>query len=201
MTDYVDLDDLRAWLGSDDTRDDVVLQTSITAASRWIDQRCGRTFGPADVAPAVRKFTPSSSALARIDDLSSSAGLVVETSTADDGVYDVTWAASDYLLEPVNGIENGIAGWPYTGLRAVGDYVFPTCTRQPGLQVTGLFGWSAVPADVAQACRLAANYFTEIRHAALGVAGFGDFGAVRVRDLPVVEMLLAPYRRRQVLVA
>jgi hypothetical protein len=41
----------------------------------------------------------------------------------------------------------------------------------------------------------------KLKDAPFGVAGFGDFGVVRVRENPAVARLLAPYKRYPMLVA
>jgi hypothetical protein len=62
--------------------------------------------------------------------------------------------------------------------------------------VTGVFGWPAVPAAVKQACRLQVARVFKRADSPLGVAGFGEFGVVRVTQLdPDVKALLEPYRR------
>jgi hypothetical protein len=64
------------------------------------------------------------------------------------------------------------------------------------VKVTAKWGWLAVPDAVQQATLFLANqYYKTAREAPLGVAGFGDFGAVRVRAMPQVENLLQPLRK------
>ena len=76
MTDYVTLEDFRAWLRTDDTFDDNLLQIAITSASFWIDQRCGRTFGPAAELAETRYFRPTTATLADVDDIAGTDDLV-----------------------------------------------------------------------------------------------------------------------------
>jgi hypothetical protein len=77
------------------------------------------------------------------------------------------------------------------------------CTgRLARVQVTGTWGWPAVPVDVKQACLLLAARLFIRKESPQGVAGFGEFGAIRVRSAdPDVVALLEPYRRNAVLVA
>jgi hypothetical protein len=65
------------------------------------------------------------------------------------------------------------------------------------VEVTGVFGWPAVPAPVVQATMLVASELFRLRDAPFGVAGFGEFGAVRVRENPKVAALLDPYCKAQ----
>jgi hypothetical protein len=120
----------------------------------------------------------------------------LKTATTEVGIYDVTWDATDYQLEPLNGIANGQAS-PFTRIRAVGDYLFPSMNYQALVQVTGVWGWTAVPEPIKQANILQASRIYKRAESPLGVAGFGDFGAVRVtRSLdPDVQQLVDPFRR------
>jgi hypothetical protein len=64
------------------------------------------------------------------------------------------------------------------------------------LQVTARWGWSSVPIEVYEACLLKAAALYKRRDSVQGVAGFGDFGVVRIgRSDPDVIDLLGPYRR------
>jgi hypothetical protein len=85
-------------------------------------------------------------------------------------------------------------------MRAVGNYYFPfgsfpsPMLRTHTVQVTGSFGWSAVPLDVRMACILQAQRLFKRFDSPLGVAGFGDMGVIRVSRVDTdVQALLAPY--------
>jgi hypothetical protein len=62
------------------------------------------------------------------------------------------------------------------------------------VQVTAQWGWAAVPDSVKQATKILAAEIFRLKDAPLGVAGFNDFGPVRVREVPQVSMLLKRYR-------
>ena len=96
------------------------------------------------------------------------------------------------------------AGTPFAFwvIEAIGDLEFTTHERRSTLQVTAKHGWSAVPDDVAQACILKAAALFKRKDAPFGVAGFGEFGAVRIgKEDPQVIELLQEYRRYKALVA
>ena len=64
----------------------------------------------------------------------------------------------------------------------------------PVCQVAGVWGWSAIPADVAQATILLAMRQFARLNAALGIVGFAD-QAITVKAVdPDVRDLLNPYR-------
>lgn len=63
------------------------------------------------------------------------------------------------------------------------------------MRISGVWGWPAVPDAVKAACRIQVSRVFKRADSPLGVAGFGEFGVVRVSRLdPDVESLLAPYR-------
>lgn len=178
-------------LGTAVSDDDALLERCVESASRHIERYCERTF---TAGSATRVYAPYDSYLTEIDDVISVTS--IKTSSSADGVFDTTWTATDYQLEPLNGLAGGVYS-PYTHIRAVGDYLFPSPYTEATVQVTGLFGWgTAVPTDVRQACNLLAVREFKRYDSPLGVAGFGEIGVVRVsRTDPDIESLLAPFRK------
>jgi hypothetical protein len=64
------------------------------------------------------------------------------------------------------------------------------------VQVTGTWGWSSVPVAIKQATILLAMRQFKRYDSPLGVAGFGDLGAIRVGKLdPDVDALVMPYKK------
>lgn len=193
---YTTLDEVKAILRITDTVDDSLLETCVESASRQIDTHCERVFTSGT---ATRVFVPRDSYVTEIDDLVSLT--TMKTSSNLDGTFDTTWTSTDYQLEPLNGLSGG-SYTPYTQIRAVGDFLFPTAnfpssTGEASVQITGVFGYgTAVPTDVKQACNLLAVRQYKRYDSPLGVAGFGDIGVVRVSRIdPDIEALLGPYRK------
>jgi len=174
---------------------DPLLERAIEGASRRIDGWCHRSFvaaGTAAGSATTRVFAPHSSRVCYVDDIANTAGFVLRTDADGDGVFEVTWQADDYELEPRNALVKGEA---VTRIMAV-DELFPTANWRTPVQVTANWGWPAVPHDVREACLLLAGRQFKRGDALLGVAGFGDIGTVMVRSSdPDVQALLAPYRR------
>lgn len=197
---YATLPELKTRLDISDTTDDDRLTASLAAASREIEAYCGRQFNDAGAASA-RVFRPTGCALAVVDDFNTTTGLIVATDEGDDGTYETTWATSDYELEPLNGVVAGLSGWPFYRIRAVESRTFPTVRRRATVQVTARWGWTAVPTPVKEACLMIAAETFKIGDAPFGVAGFGEFGPVRVRMNTRAQSLLAPYQRDPMLVA
>jgi hypothetical protein len=184
-----------------DTLDDDLIDNCVGAASRLIDGYCNRRFWQSGTAEA-RVFQAEDSMYCSIDDIAGTA-LTLKTSSQADGSFDVTWKVSDYQLEPLNGNLDGLT-WAYDKIRAVGDYLFPSVNANYGeqalVQVTAIFGWPSVPEPVTQATIIQASRIFKRYDSPLGVAGFGDLGAIRVSRFldPDMAQLVEPYRRMRI---
>ena len=188
---YTTLAEVKAILRITDDVDDALLETCVEAASRQIETHCERVFLPTT---GTRVFTPDGSYVVSIDDLSELT--TFKTSSAADGNFNITWQSTDLQLEPLNGL-TGSSYSPFTRVRAIGDYVFPTIGEEATVQITGVFGYgTSIPVDVKQACNLLAIRQFKRYDSPLGVAGFGDIGIIRVSRVdPDIEALLGPYRK------
>lgn len=187
---YCTLSELKSVMRINDTVDDTMLEARITEASRVIDQHCDRRFY-ADTNATARLYVPPVSDLVMVDDISTTIGLIVKIDSNGDGTYATTLTASQYQLEPVNGLAKGS---PVTMIRAI-NTAMPTRSAPAGVQVTAKWGWPSVPSPVTSACILLAGRLVKRGDSLLGVAGFGDLGAITVRAIdPDVERMLRPYR-------
>jgi len=187
-------------IGTADTIDDDLIDNCVGAASRLIDGYCNRRFWSNGT--ATRVYQADSSYYCSIDDVAGTA-ITLKTSSMADGNFDVTWSATDYQLEPLNGNLDGLT-WSYDKIRAVGRYLFPTLNANYGdqalVQVTAVFGWPAIPEPVTQATIIQASRIFKRYDSPLGVAGFGDLGAIRVSRYldPDMAQLVEPYRRMRI---
>lgn len=188
-------------IGTADTLDDDLIDNCVGAASRLIDGYCNRRFWQSGTAES-RVYQAEDSFYCSIDDIAGTA-LTLRSSTLADGTFDVTWKVSDYQLEPLNGNLDGLT-WSYDKIRAVGDYLFPTVNANYGeqalVQVTAVFGWPSVPEPITQATIIQASRIFKRYDSPLGVAGFGDLGAIRVSRFldPDMAQLVEPYRRMRI---
>jgi hypothetical protein len=202
---YASLTDVKTALRIQDGVDDSLLEIAIESASRMVDEYTMRNFYNAGT--ATRVFVPYTDDLVAIDDAVSISAIAV--STLLNKTFDQTWSAVDYQTEPLNGIADGLSGWPITRIRAVGTYEFPngnTRYRYEGrygqedvatVQVTGVWGWSAVPTAVKQATIIQSMRIFKRLDSPLGVISSPDTGYFRVssRIDPDVAMLLNSYRK------
>ena len=187
---YCTLGQIKNSAGITDNVDDELLELAVEAASRAIDAATERQFFQTE---ATRFYAPRDSYVTDIDDLHTLTEL--KTSSGADNVFDTAWDATDYQLEPLNGLAGGIAS-PATLIRAVGDYDFPVGGNEAVVRVTGTFGFATVPTQITQATVLLGARIFKRNDSPLGVAGFGDIGVIRVGRLdPDVEVMIAPYKK------
>lgn len=175
-------------IGADDTSADAQIQAVVKAASRQIDQRTARVFGRGDA--AVPRVLQARGRVVRdcdgdrllVDDIADVTGLVVEQGQ--------TVAA----MSVVSGVETTPYTSPDDG-QPVTALVLPSGVWSERLvRVTAVWGWPAVPDDIAQACLIQAARLFRRKASPEGVAGSADWGVIRVSRVdPDVEALIGPY--------
>lgn len=185
---YATLNELKAQLTipvADTTRNDL-LNRANEASARSIDTLCGRRFY-ADAAATARVYRTAASVLCDpdgevllVDDISSLAGLVVETG---DGT---TWAeVTDYTPEPHNAL---VQGRPVTRLRR--DDSQWSYDRQ--VRVTAAWGWPTVPPEVKAANLIQAARLFRRKDSPEGVTGSAEWGMIRLSRIdPDVQALVS----------
>jgi len=188
---YCSLPEIKASARITDSVDDTLLELAVESASRMVDSYTQRYFYNAGT--ATRLFAPQDSYVSEIDDLITLTTL--QTSDGDD--FGTTWAAKDYQLEPLNGNVDGLTGHPATRIRAVDDFLFNVLDGEATVRVVGVWGWSAVPVAVKQATIIQAARIFKRNDSPLGIAGFGEMGAIRVGVQldPDVKHLIDVYRK------
>lgn len=196
---YATLTELRSRLGISDAQDDDRLTNALKSASLGINRECKRQFNDSGTT-STRVYKPLSSGWVDVDDFSTTTGLVIKSDDTNSGSYTTTWTSSDYELYPLNGIQDGEPGFPYWQIRSTGNRQFNNCNARTSVQVTARWGWSAVPAVIKEATLIVAAEVFKLKDAPFGVAGFGDYGAVRVRQNPMVTAMIRPYASELILV-
>lgn len=194
---YTTLAELKGRLGiaTADTADDTRLEGMVEAISRAIDELCGRRFYTTS-SDETRYFTAEFVEVLSPGDLVSLTTL--QTDEDGDRVYERTWAATDYDLEPFNA---ALDGEPYTEIHTSpnGSYAFPT-TRK-GVKLVAKFGWSTTPKAVAEGCLLLCEKLFRRKDAIFGVVAGGELGELKqmMRDDPEINLLLYPLRKMDIL--
>ena len=170
-SDYCDRSALAAAVGLRDSDDDPLLDAAITAASRQIDDYCGRSFWQ-DTAVVAREFyaTPCEVDLLDVEgvarEISTTTGLIVKTDNDGDGTFETTLTiGTDFVLLPRNAAADG------EGFHTVvaSGATFPRGSlARPGVQITAKFGWPAVPDSVERACIAQASQIYKSKDLVLG---------------------------------
>ena len=185
--------DLAEYIGLSDHVDLAQTFAAAEAASAAVEAYCGRSFVVPTSATA-RVFRPTSGLLCWVDDIASTTDLVVRTDEDDDGTYEVTWAAAEYELRPLNG-RHAFGAGPWTHLAATETRYFPLNVRA-SVQIIARWGWAAIPPAVHRAALQVGAELFKRKDAPFGVAGFGEFGPIRLGAdvMRSVTALLEPYR-------
>ncbi|HEX6748799.1 MAG TPA: hypothetical protein VF092_15990 [Longimicrobium sp.] len=193
--DYITLQELRDFLEvpDDNTENDPLLATYITAASRAIDMACHpgglRQFGKTD-APEERTYVAEWRAergrwVVVTDDF-----MTAPTAVTAGGVAVTGWRA-----EPRNAPTRGR---PYERLvLEIGSAVVPAYPEYE-VAVTAVWGWTAVPVQIKLATRLQASRFDFRQASPSGVAGSPEQGnelRLLARLDPDVAVNIAGYAR------
>jgi len=196
--DYCTLGELKARVWPDgstpDTTNDIMLASMINAASRLIDNFCGRRFYTT-TADETRYFDTEDGYYLWPDvDIVSITSL--ETDSDGDRTYEDTWTATThYDLKPDNAT---VDGSPYRWIEVApqSGYAFPTGGSK-AVKIVGKVGWSAHPDAVREACLLYCMRLFKRRDAPFGIISNPVGGDMRLLNKldPDIEMLLAPYRR------
>lgn len=195
---YCTIETLKSRLGisASDTVDDFELHGACFAASRSLERYCERSFSRVTEA---RTFEPSNLYWLKLPEYCDLVSVTsLKTDASGDGVFETTWSTTDYQLHPVN---PGAAPEtrPYTKVKAVGTLLFPlpvpTLMRTDLVQITGVWGWPAVPAAIREAAKVLAAELFKLKDAPFGVAGFGELGLIRIRENPKVAALAGAYQR------
>jgi hypothetical protein len=187
-----------------DVVDDYEIHHACFTASRSIENVCERHFWRTP-AGTVRTFVPCDQYQLRLPEFNDLVLVAtLKTDGSGDGTFETTWAAADYQLLPHNP-SAAPEPKPYTKVKAVGAQTFPVpwtrLARDDRVEITGVFGWPSIPLGVKWASLTLAEEIFAAKDARFGVAGFGEFGAVRVRENPLIGRLLLPYMRNPIKVA
>lgn len=153
---YVDLYEFKEELGDERSfASDAPYERAISAASRWIDRHCQRRFWLSDGVES-KLVRPTSRVSIRADygDFPSPATMTVEVDAAGNGVF-APISSSLWQAEPFTP-DNG---WPYEHITPTGEACWPVDPRRPRVKLTGIFGWSEIPPEVAEACALLARAY------------------------------------------
>lgn len=196
--DYATTAELRSYITrSSVTVDDTELALAVTAASRVVDEFCGRQFG-ATASAEARVYTAEWDRRRRrwlidTDDFQTATGLEIMVDDDDDETFDKE--IDEYRLWPFNAVD---VGRPWTRIIVGAESSnFPTCAEGV-VEVTATYGWTSVPTPVKTATLIEANRIFQRRVSPFGIAGSPETGSelrlLRAVDVDV-QKILQPFRR------
>lgn len=193
---YVTLPEFKSFARITDSDDDYPT-LCIEAAQEFTDRFCGRTF-TVPTTTTTRYYRPSRDArqLLAFDDLADLVGLTVYTDEALDGTFSTLIGLTTEYRPTVPHDPT----WPYTAIKTADKYWFPQSWGGDlaTVEVTGHFGWAAVPYSVKHANLLYANRLYQRHKSPQGVQGAGFPGTggeiVVPWSDPEVTMLLQKYQ-------
>lgn len=199
VTRYAEAADLQALLdtaGSWTAAETATHEAMLEAVARDIDRICGRFFGTT-AAATVKVFDGCDGQRLVVPDLVSVSAL--KTDEDGDQTYERTWASADYELWPYGAADEHPAA-PYLEIRvsyATGsaDYTFPI--GQKTIEVTGVWGWPAVPQTIKQVCILEAARMVEQSRSPSGIVANAALGTASIVPAlhPTSMRMLRPYIR------
>jgi len=195
--DFLTLEEVRHYMSIEPTDHDEEISDAISSTTIDIIRHCHRDFNDSGSA-SIRKYKSIRNmersewskypSILITDDFSTDVGLIVDS----DGT---TYDNSSLVLEPANGVVQGLGGFPYWTIKGN----FPTGEL---VSVTARWGWSAVPASVRQAAFIMTSDTFQLKDQRLGIAGSDQFGSVVVlRENTLAFKKLKNFRRGSVLVA
>jgi hypothetical protein len=181
----VSYSDFDLYLRSTTVNDAPLKREALDAAHTATWNALGRRITVAGSATA-RVFRPDSdSRLLWLDDCTSVTSIVENGTTLT--------VNTDYVLEPLNNLSPSGETVPYyAALRRstnwYADDVRATVT------VTAAWGWTAIPPQVVEMCKLVGKAYLEGRNYALGVVALTEGGAFGVRETKLVKDAIKDYR-------
>lgn len=174
---YVTTAELKSSLSlSDQSYADDDIDLACEAASRAIDENCGRRFYSA----SETRYYSGYGDCVIIDDLLSLDNDEVLVDSSGFGSFPTSWAVgTSFDLLPYN---NPLKNKPYDTIqiRPNSGLVFPPYPRN--VKIEGTFGWDAVPSEVRQYAKiLAAKLLLRSRQAPFGILSYGLDQPIAVR--------------------
>lgn len=192
---YVPLPTLKLALGISDSARDTLLTAALSAASKSIEDHCGRRFW-LDADESARIYRPgnridSVDGVFIVDDIGDTSGLIVEYGNTADGWTDIT---SEIELYPENafatGDEQAVTGLVYVALNG-NTWASITTNSRTRIRVTAKWGWPAVPDQIVQATLILAARLYRRKDTPEGIIGSNEWGSVRLSrtDPDVAEQI------------
>ncbi len=192
---YATAAEYRAAIGMSDTTQDVAILKDLKAISRYIDGKVGRFFTKDTADVARHYYVKATGPQLWVDDLSA-APTSIKTGYAA-GSYETTLEATDYELWPLNAAAEPEPR-PFTRIKLSASGSLGCFTAGDRVEITGKFGWPAVPEAVRRATiDLAGILRLETARATRRIPELGDIIEASPDAVHIVRQLLDIYKRER----
>lgn len=142
---YASVEEYRRVVKHSDDEDDAAIQSHLLAVSRYFERELGQFF-TRDATVVSRTYVGDGSRCLRVDNISTTTGLVIAIDEDDDGSFadETALVSTDYELRPLNA-DQGPEVKPWTEVYLPSWSNYGAWPRGHRVQVTARFGWPAVP--------------------------------------------------------
>lgn len=182
---YLPVATFKQWWKTEIDADDTLIEAAINAAETAIDNALQRRMVVASGSDSARVFRPDGTSILYFDDCVSVTSIVENGTTLTSG--------TDFVLEPLNGLSATGEAWPYyRALRYGRDWYCdgPKAT----VTITADWGWSAIPYEVVESCKIVASDMLSNRDMRNGLVAITEAGGVGSRENLTVRNMVAKYR-------
>lgn len=183
---YVPVATFKQWWKDETSADDTLIEAAINAAETAIDNALQRRMIVASGTTSARVFRPNPcTPILYFDDAKT------VTSIVENGV--TLTSGTDFVLEPLNGLSTTGEAWPYyRALRYGRDWY--TDGVKATVTITADWGWSAIPYEVIESCKIVAADMLSNRDMRNGLVAITEAGGVGSRQNQTVRDMVAKYR-------
>lgn len=187
---YLPVATFKQWWKSEISADDTLIEAAINAAETAIDNALKRRLIVASGTPSARLYRPDHSAaqILYIDDATSITSVVENGTTLTSGTH--------YVAEPLNGIGSSGEAMPYYRLLRYGSYWWHDGVKTT-VTVTADWGWSAIPPEVVESCKIIASDMLSNRDMRNGLVAITEAGGVGSRENLTVRSMVRTYRHKR----
>lgn len=183
---YLPVDTFKLWWKSEITADNALIEAAINAAETAIDKELGRRLIVAPTPATARVYRPDwCSRYLHINDATEI------TSVVENGV--TLTAGTDYILEPLNGLDPAGEAWPYERLVKYSGWWY-TDGPKATVTVTAKWGWAAIPFEVVESCKIVAADMLSNRDMRNGLVAITEAGGVGSRQNQTVREMIRHYK-------
>ena len=190
---YLSVTTFKAWWKTDRSADDDLIEAAINAAETAIDNALQRRMITATGTASARSYAADGcTSMLWVHD-----SVEIE-SVVENGV--TLTAGTHYQAEPLNGLNSAGESVPYHLLRRL-DQSWYVDGPKAAIVVTADWGWSAIPFEVVESCKIITADMLSNRDLRNGLVAITEAGGVGSRENRTVRDMISSYRYPRPMVA